>query len=663
MPDLRSGTVFAGHRIEGVCGRGGMGVVYRATHLALDHVVALKVISPELAGDVRFRTRFESESRNAVSIQHPNVVSVHHAGEEEGLLFVTMDYIEGTDLRGLLDETRELTPAQALEVLDPIASALDAAHARGLVHRDIKPGNILIERRNGDQHVYLTDFGLTKRIEAESGVTATGAFVGTLDYVAPEQIKGDRVDARADVYALGCVLFETLSGQAPFADRADKVAKMYAHLQDEPPELRRLVEGASPELEAVVTRSLAKDPEQRFPSAGDLARATRAATEGQPTVEAERSVATGAAAPVALATEPSTAGAAPATAVTEPSTAEASQAAPPAGPPARPEPARRRSPWPVLAGLTVLAAIAAVVVIVVSGGDGGGGEEDFGTASVVGDPISVPELPVGIAADGEDVWVGSRSAGELSRITDPEGDPSTIPVGGNPEGVAVGFESVWVADGSDNVLRVDPAGGDAESIHVGLGSGGVAIGEDRVWVAASEANVLAGVSPDGGDTVKIPVGGEFPYGVAVDGDTVWVTNRESNNVSRIDLTTLEEADGPDSAETQTVDVGSDPKGLVVAEGAVWVANTGDGTVSRIDPATNAEEDTITVGQEPRDIDFGFGSLWVTNGGDGTVSRIDPATLDVLQELRMNGSPEDLSIGADLVWVANGGSSSVSRIEP
>ncbi|MFI5121671.1 MAG: serine/threonine-protein kinase [Vicinamibacteria bacterium] len=294
---LQPGDVFAGHRIEGLAGKGGMGVVYKATHIALDHVVALKVISPALAQDERFRRRFGEESRIAVSIRHPNVVAIHHAGEEDGLLFVTMDLIDGTDLRGLLHRHGRMNPEHAAAVITEVAAALDAAHARGLVHRDIKPGNILIEGEDAGERVYLTDFGLARLVEASTGVTATGAFVGTLDYVAPEQIRGDRVDARSDVYALGCVLFELLTGNAPFAARDDKVAKMYAHLQEEPPRVRLLRPELPGELDVVVGRALAKEPDDRYPSAGDFARAVNAALQGQPTVEAERSVAVGAAAP------------------------------------------------------------------------------------------------------------------------------------------------------------------------------------------------------------------------------------------------------------------------------------------------------------------------------------------------------------------------------
>src|SRR3954451_21472846 len=274
-----------------------MGVVYRATHLALDHVVAMKVISAQLAGDEIFRERFRSESRIAVSIRHPNVVQIHHAGEENGLIFVTMDLIEGTDLRRLINKEGKVEPERAVELVAQAAAALDAAHSKGLVHRDVKPGNILLEKRPEGEHAYLTDFGLTKRIEATSGVTATGAFVGTLDYVAPEQIKGARVDARTDVYALGCVLHELLTGQPPFAAQEEKVAKIYAHLQEEPPPLltrsRALPEG----LQDIVTRALAKEPHDRFPSAGDLARAATAALDARPVTVAEHTVAVGAAAP------------------------------------------------------------------------------------------------------------------------------------------------------------------------------------------------------------------------------------------------------------------------------------------------------------------------------------------------------------------------------
>ena len=221
-----------------------MGVVYKATHLALDHVVALKVISPQLAQDERFRRRFGEESRIAVSIRHPNVVPIHNAGEEDGLLFVTMDLIEGADLRALLVANGPLDLAHAAAIVGEVAAALDAAHCARPRPPRHQAGNVLIEGEGADERVFLTDFGLARaRSRRRPGVTATGAFVGTLDYVAPEQIRGERVDARADVYALGCVLYELLTGHAPFAARDDKVAKMYAHLQEDAAEPPRAAPG------------------------------------------------------------------------------------------------------------------------------------------------------------------------------------------------------------------------------------------------------------------------------------------------------------------------------------------------------------------------------------------------------------------------------------
>src|SRR2546423_101582 len=220
MADLSVGAEFAGCRIEGVAGRGGMGVVYRATQLALDRLVALKVIAPDLARDEAFRARFQREARLAASIEHSNILPVYEAGERDGVLFLASRYVEGTDLRALLDRGGPLGPARAAELLAPVALALHAAHQRGLVHRDVKPANVLIASP-GDaerEHVYLTDFGIARgegKAAGEMTVTRTGMFVGTLDYMAPEQMTGERGDARSDIYSFGCMLFQMLAGPRP----------------------------------------------------------------------------------------------------------------------------------------------------------------------------------------------------------------------------------------------------------------------------------------------------------------------------------------------------------------------------------------------------------------------------------------------------------------
>lgn len=264
VTDLPPGSAFAGYRIEELAGRGGMGVVYRATDVGLKRTVALKLVSAELSDSSSFRRRFEAESKIAASLEHPNVVPLFHAGEHDGLLYLAMRYVEGEDLREEIAKHGCLAPERAVQITAQIASALDAAHAKGLVHRDVKPANILLAP--GD-HAYLTDFGLTKRLLAESEDTVTENLLGTLDYVAPEQIRGQEVGPRTDVYALGCVLFNALTGRAPFAS-LEREAKLWAHVS-EPPE--SLGPGVPAGLDDVIARAMAKEPEERFETAGDLA--------------------------------------------------------------------------------------------------------------------------------------------------------------------------------------------------------------------------------------------------------------------------------------------------------------------------------------------------------------------------------------------------------
>jgi DNA-binding NarL/FixJ family response regulator/predicted Ser/Thr protein kinase len=277
--ELGVGSTFAGHRIDALAGSGGMGTVFRATDLTLDRPVALKVIAPEVARDPVFRERFARECRVAALLDHPNVVPVYHAGEDRGLLYLTMRYVEGTDLRSLLRQEGALEAERALLLVDQIAQALDAAHQHGLVHRDVKPANVLIGNRGGREHAFLTDFGVTKERMTPSDLTRTGFAMGTADYIAPEQAKGAQVDARADVYALGCVLFQTLSGSVPY-DRDSDVDKMWAHVHEPPPALEDVRPDLPPALDDVLARALAKDPDARQQSAGRLAAEALAALRG-----------------------------------------------------------------------------------------------------------------------------------------------------------------------------------------------------------------------------------------------------------------------------------------------------------------------------------------------------------------------------------------------
>jgi len=277
--EIAVGAVFAGHRIDGIAGRGGMGVVYRATDLTLDRRVALKLIAPSVAADEEFRARFERECRVAASLEHPHVVPIFHAGEEGERLYVTMRFVEGTDLRALLAEEGRLEPGRAVAIAGQIAGALDEAHRRGLVHRDVKPGNILLRRDGAGEHAYLTDFGVTKQRAAGAELTRTGMAVGTADFMAPEQARGGEVDGRADVYSLGCVLFRTLTGAVVF-DRDSDLDKLWAHVHEPPPALLDVRPGLPPALGDAVAHALAKEPAARPRTAGELAQEARAAVGG-----------------------------------------------------------------------------------------------------------------------------------------------------------------------------------------------------------------------------------------------------------------------------------------------------------------------------------------------------------------------------------------------
>src|SRR5215216_3135918 len=269
--DPHLGKVLAGYRIEERIGRGGMGLVYRAEHLKLRRRAAIKIIAPELAETSGFHERFNREARIAAALQHPNIVTVYDAGDEDGLLYLAMQYIEGSDLSSVLRSQGRLRPYRALDVCRQVAAALDAAHAQGLIHRDVKPANVLIEGRTA----FLTDFGLTKRTDGtHTELTRAGDVVGTIHYVAPEQIEGGQVSTRSDVYSLGCLLYHCLTGQVPYSRETD-VAVIYAHLSEPPPKLTALRPELAAGLDGVIAKALDKSPDRRFPTCTDLVNAAR----------------------------------------------------------------------------------------------------------------------------------------------------------------------------------------------------------------------------------------------------------------------------------------------------------------------------------------------------------------------------------------------------
>ncbi len=660
--ELQPGDEFAGHRILGLAGRGGMGVVYRAQALDLDRTVALKLIAPSLALDDAFRARFDREARAAAAIDHPNAIPIFYAGEHEGRLYLAMRYVDGEDLRTLVQRRGPLGAAEAARVVSQIAGALDAAHARGLVHRDVKPANVLLD---GDDHAYLTDFGLTKRLTDGASMTGSGRWVGTLGYVAPEQIRDGSIDARADVYALGCVLYYALSAAAPFRRESDE-ATLWAHLHDAPPPLADVAPDAPPELQAVVERAMAKDPDDRFPSAGDLGRAALAAAGAGPAPPPERLVARGAAAPGGEEDgETAVAGGTPATA------RRSATPATTAGAP-RPSSPVRRFAAPAAALLAGAATVLATAALLNDSGDDGPATGATGartattadTAVRALPAVRVDERPQDVVLAGGRAWVASVSAPRLTGIPLDEGDGARrrmpLPGGLPAKALASGLGSLWVTqDRADRLVRLDPTTGRVEGT-VALPPGepvAVSVGGRSVWVGlratgAGAPDRVVKVDPRRGTvTASLLFGEEGVQDLAATARAVYVTNRRRDRVSRISVATSARSSEP---------VGFRPRGVAVGEGSVWVANSGANTVTQLGTDLRGPVN-IPVGQAPVGIAVAAGSVWTANNLGYTVSRIDIERSRQVAEIDVGRNPFAAAAGRRGVVVTNLADNTVQQV--
>src|SRR6266568_1117913 len=621
---LETGTEIAGFRIQSLIGRGGMGVVYLAEQAVPHRKVALKLLAPELSGDPAFRERFGRESDAAASIDHPNVIPIYGAGEADGILFIAMRYVEGTDLAALIRQEGPVAPGRVAAIVSQVASALDAAHQRGLVHRDVKPGNVLIARGpRAPEHVYLTDFGVIKRHELTGGITKTGQFMGSLDYVAPEQIRGEAVDGRSDVYSLGCLLFECLTGKPPFASDLE-VTVLYGHLEEPPPSVTAHRPDLPATVDQVVAKGMAKKPEDRYASAGELAAELRAA----------------------LGPEASS------------------------GP--HPQPARARR----------LRALVGVGVLVAAGVDAGAlllprhhstvpattertSPAVSATAYVVEriDPRTNRVFPVirgtedalyGVAVGEGAVWGIGRSG---LTILDPNtGTTKSLALSYSPSDITLGFGAVWVQEGKGAftfphpLQRIDPALDEiVKTINVPTISGvAVATGDGGVWVASSYPHGwLSRIDPITNRvvrTVRLPA--SSVNDVAVGGNEVWVTDDFGNQVMRIDPSTMR--------VIATIPLDSTPYRIATGLGAAWVVSEANGTVAEIDYGTTSVARYIGVGSSPVGVAVGDGAVWVADSPDWTVARLDPVTGDV-RYIHLGRHGDSLSaIAIDLrsgqVWV-------------
>jgi streptogramin lyase len=664
--ELEPGDEIAGYRITGMAGRGGMGVVYRAEQLDLQRPVALKLIATPLARDEAFRERFVRESRAAAAIDHPNVIPVYSAGEDDGRLYLAMRFVDGEDLRTLVGREGPMEPARAAAVIAQVANALDAAHARGLIHRDIKPANVLLDR----DHAYLTDFGLTKRLTGETTMTGSGRWVGTLGYIAPEQIRGEGVDARADVYALGCLLFYILTGVAPYRRDSDE-ATLYAHLNDPPPDAAALEPDVPVALAAVVERALAKDPDDRYLSAGDLGRAALAAVGDGPAPPPERIVARGAAAPGGHEDDETIVPGGGPDARTRTPTAPTALA--PAG-------ASRGSgrAWiaPVLSLIAGAAAVL-VVVLLLSGGkdDNKDGarttpatsttEASTGGAKVV-KTYRVDPRPNAIAyADGR-VWVGSARSGTLIGIP-ASGRGATrrirLPWNGGTTSIAAGFGSLWVTNGPQaRVVRIDPVTGALQADRA-VGSGQavvVAAGEGAVWIGrraiktTDPPSSIVKVDPHGGKTTEIQFGQEGVSWITTGGGYVWVPNRRRARLSRIT---------PKTGERHSTAIGLGAHRAVFGANQIWVSNYDDGTLTQNDRALDNSAPVALDVRGPLGIAYGAGTVWVASQLDNAVVRVDPKKGEVVGDpIEVGRTPFAITAHGHSAWVTNLASATVSRID-
>jgi hypothetical protein len=626
MSSLRLGDELGGYRLDEVAGRGGMGVVYRATQVRLERTVALKVIAPDLAANPAFRGRFQREARLMAAIDHPNVIPVYEADEAEGELFLSMRWVEGEDMSREIAQTGGLDPIRAERLLAQIAGALDAVHAHGLVHGDLKPANVLIEPRATEEHAYLSDFGAGRQMEA----TATGQWLGTIDYVAPETLRGEAPDARSDRYGLACVVFEALTGAPPF-HRDTAWATMWAHGNEPPPSACERRPALPRAVDAALARGLAKDPEARYPSAERLLQAVSdALTSGRG---------------AATATVP-----------------ETPPRAPPAAPPARDEvrpPARarrgaatalpRRRRWVAALALLVIAGGAAAAAIIATSGGSTAPRRAPAPATITRTQLGSGAQPVDLTADSSGAYVLDQF-GQYVDVVNLGGSVTRISLPGKPRSVVLdpARKLLWVGLLDRRLVPVSLSSQKAlgSGIRLSLVPDLLAVVGDEVVAeqgnpaqlvrvdARSDRVIGRPVMPGGSATALIAYNGSllsmavfpprlerfdpslrsiaqhripaaFPIGMALDSlGALWVTDYDAARVWRLDPSN-------GAAEGPALPVGRDPTRVAVSGNYVWVANTGDDTISVINEQAN----------QPRGVPLSISGTvgLIAGGGDATGS--------------------------------------------
>ena len=641
---LESGGVVGGYRIESLLGRGGMASVYLAEDGRLKRKVALKILSPELAADEAFRRRFVDESERLASVDHPNIIPVYEAGQDDGHLFIAMRYVDSTDLKELIAFEGHLSPERAVSVVTQVAGALDAAHARGLVHRDVKPANVLVavgSSGDGSDHAYLSDFGLTKRTQETSGLTRTGSFMGTIDYVSPEQISGTSVDGRTDQYALACVLFQCLTGRTPYPRDGD-AAVLYSHLSEPPPPVTATDPSLPPAIDAVLAKGMAKELDDRYANCLEFARAARSAlvnASGEATVEPSATASPGA------PSEPSR------TVVAAPAVVH------------EPPPTRRGRRIAIVVGALVIAVgLVAGGFALLSGVESGRttlvalDANEGSVVSTLHDEAFSEHLWGILSIEEGDLWQATEHS--LVRRDDRSGEIiATLPIRGTWRSMTGGFGYVWIAHpsaaGVTEIERMSPLSGNSKTIEVDGDTADLQAGNGSIWFLA-EDGTLSKIDPVSMKVVDTYDTGTVTPGTAVPlAGFVWICECEVGRVAQFDPSTgeiVKELDLPEHGFVIGVDT-TDPQNE-----RVWLLDPQANTLTPIDPVTGEVGRSVGVGGAAiTDAKVVGDSLWVASQTE--VTRIELPSLDQ----HVFPVPEGVSAGSlapapdgSIVWVANCG---------
>jgi hypothetical protein len=615
------GTDFVGYRIEELIGRGGMGVVYRAYDLRLKRTIALKLVAPELALDERFRARFARETELAMALEHPNVIPIYDAGDVDGRLYLAMRLVDGPDLRGIMRAEGALPTDRAYALCQQVAAALDAAHAKGLVHRDVKPSNVLVD---ADDHVYVADLGIGRRLE-ETPRVGEERSVGTPAYLAPEELEGLPVDGRADVYSLGCLLFECLTGEAPFT-RDSRLALAWAHLEEEPPRASARNADLPAAVDGVLARALAKEPAQRYASCGAFM------GDAQQALGLRRGA------------------------------------------------DMRRRRLLLIAALVFALLFAAAISFALLHGRGAAAPPEVRPNTLVridpatnkvSDVIGVEKGPVATAVGVDSVWVYNRDAHSLTEI-DPQARAARRTVKlvsypanvGVPQGpfLAADAHGAWLVGVDFNGVgfltnvRSDVPG--QRRLRLDLEPWGVAVGEGSVWVVGGKGSggELVRVDPS---SLTITARKLLRRPVVLDNVTtgfgaVWGVDAAREKLYRIDVHRLKLSRG--------IDVGPNPGRPWAGFGDIWVSFDGEGIQGLlVNPASLKIDLQLTCCPPRQGSDAAaFGSTWTVNWPSGTVVRWDGGTKQPVGDIQVTGAPQfgapcmtSIAAGAGAVWVTVG----------